>query len=397
MVIANRSSGNRLTILPQEFGGGESQNAFAGVIDLSLNEMILSWEDICLLSLQFKDVTSIEASSNDLLTLSLNGPSSLLPMTLTSLTLEYNDFSGLSDLLPLTGLPSLKSLHLKGNKIATVGTGRQGEKPVFSDQLSYVDLSYNKIFAWEFVDNLPDVFPGLTALRMSHNPVYEAVAKPGDVMTSADEGYMLTLGRLANIKSLNFSTITPAERTNAEIFYLSRIGKEMAAVSESEESNVTRKHRRFSELCKIYEAPIVRRAERAIDPDLLEARLIKFTFYLPASTLPGQTSEASKVQEIPRGFDMYRIKGIVGKLFDLRPLSLCLIWETGEWDPVAGYEDEEYDSEDLEGGDDSVTADAEHRAAKGKWMRREVELEDSTRQVGNSVDGMEAKVRIELR
>ncbi|KFY91082.1 hypothetical protein V498_05671 [Pseudogymnoascus sp. VKM F-4517 (FW-2822)] len=392
-----RLNGNRLTILPQEFEGGESQNAFAGVTDLSLNEMILSWEDMCLLSRQFKDVTSIEASSNDLLTLSLNGPSSLLPMTLTSLTLEYNDFSSLSDLLPLTGLASLKSLHLKGNKIGTVGTGRQGEKPVFSDQLSYVDLSYNKISNWEFVDSLPDVFPGLTALRMSHNPVYEAVAKPGDVMTSADEGYMLTLGRLANLKSLNFSTVTPAERTNAEMFYLSRIGKEMAAVPEGEEITVTRKHRRFSELCKIYEAPIVRRADKTINPDLLEARLIKFTFYLPASTLPGQTSEISKVQEIPRGFDMYRIKGIVGKLFDLRPLSLCLIWETGEWDPVAGYEDEEYDSEDLEEGDDSVTADAESRAAKGKWMRREVELEDSTRQVGNSVDGMEAKVRLELR
>ncbi|OBT83425.1 hypothetical protein VE02_07702 [Pseudogymnoascus sp. 03VT05] len=392
-----RLNGNRLTILPQEFEGGESQKAFAGVTDLSLNEMILPWEDICLLSCQFKDVTSIEASSNDLVTLSLNGPSSLLPMTLTSLTLEYNDFSSLSDLLPLTALASLKSLHLKGNKISTVGAGLQGEKPVFSDPLSYVDLSYNKVADWQFVDSLPDVFPGLTALRMSHNPVYEAAAKPGDVMTSADEGYMLTLCRLANLKSLNFSTITPAERTNAEIFYLSRIAKEMAAVPESEESTVTRKHRRFAELCNIYEAPVVRRAEKAINPDLLEARLIKFTFRLPAGTLPGQTSEISKVQEIPRGFDVYRIKGIVGKLFDVRPLSLCLIWETGEWDPVAGYEDEEYDSEDLEEGDGAATVDAESREAKGKWMRREVELEDSTRQVGNSVDGMEAKVRLELR
>lgn len=386
-----------MSILPEEFEGDESQNAFAGVTELGLNEMILPWDSICLLARQFKDIKSIEASSNDLSTLPLNGPSSLLPQTLTSLTLEYNDFVSLADLLPLTGLTSLNSLHLKGNKICAVGSGSQGEKPVFSDQLSYVDLSYNKISDWQFVDSLPDVFPGMTALRISHNPAYEVVAKPGDVMTSADEGYMLTLARLANLKSLNFSSITPAERTNAEIFYLSRIGKEMAAVPETEESTVTRNHRRYSELCKIYEAPVVRRAEKAINPDLLEARLIKFTFRLPADTLPGQTSEISKVQEIPRGFDVYRIKGIVGKLFDVRPLSLCLIWETGEWDPVAGYEDEEYDSEDLEEGDGSVTVDAESRNAKGKWMRREVELEDSTRQVGNSVDGMEAKVRLELR
>jgi hypothetical protein len=130
---------------------------------------------------------------------------------------------------------------------------------------------------------------------------------------------------------------------------------------------------------------------------MLEARLIKFTFYLPTGTLPGQTSEISKVQEIPRGFDVYRIKGIVGKLFDLKPLGLCLIWETGEWDLVAGYEDEEYDSDDLEEGHNPGIVNADIRNTKGEWMRREVELEDSTRQVGNSVDGMEAKVRIELR
>jgi hypothetical protein len=267
---------------------------------------------------------------------------------------------------------------------------------VFSGQLNYVDLSYNKIADWQFVDNLPDVFPNMTALRISHNPVYEVVIKPGDVMASADEGYMLALARLANLKSLNFSAITPAERTNAEMFYLSRIGKEMAAVPECDENIVTGRHRRFSELCKIYEAPVVRRAAKAVNPDMLEARLIKFTFYLPARTVSSQTTEISKVQEIPRGFDVYRIKGIVGKLFDLKPLSLRLVWETGEWDPVAGYEDERYDSDDLE-GTDQVTVVAESRNIRGKWMKREVELEDSTRQVGNSVDETEAKVRIELR
>jgi len=392
--LLTECSGNRLQILPDEFEDGRAQKAFLGVKDLSVDEMLLSWEEICLLARQFKDIMTLDASLNDFLTLPTLGLSSLLPTTLTSLKLEYNGFSSLSDLLPLTGLTSLKTLHLKGNHISTICAESQNKMPVFGAQLHYIDLSYNHITSWAFVDLLPVIFPGMTALRISHNSVYEVVVKAGDAATSVDEGYMLALARLANLRSLNFSTITTADRTNAEMFYLSRIGKEMAAVPESEEHAITSKHRRYAELCEIYGTPVVVRAGKAINPDLLEARLIKFTFYLAGSTVVGQTE--TKVQEIPRGFDMYRIKGIVGKLFGLRPLGLRLIWETGEWDPVAGYEDEEEDSEDEEGSD-AVDAAAESRREMGKWMRREVELEDGTRQVGFCVDGMEARVRIELR
>lgn len=356
--------------------------------------MLLSWEEICLLARQFKDITTLDASLNDFLTLPAVGLSSLLPTTLTSLKLEYNGFSSLSDLSPLTALTSLKTLHLKGNHISTICAESQNEMPVFGAQLNYIDLSYNHITSWAFVDLLPAVFPGMTALRISHNSVYEVVVKAGDAATSVDEGYMLALARIANLRSLNFSTITTADRTNAEMFYLSRIGKEMAAVPESDEHAVTSKHRRYAELCEIYGAPVVVRAGKAINPDLLEARLIKFTFYLAGSAVEGQTE--TKTQEIPRGFDIYRIKGIVGKLFGLRPLGLRLIWETGEWDPVAGYEDEEEDSEDEEDSD-TVDATVESHREMGKWMRREVELEDGTRQVGFCLDGMEARVRVELR
>ncbi len=152
-----------------------------------------------------------------------------------------------------------------------------------------------------------------------------------------------------------------------------------------------------------------------MNPDFLEARLIKFTFYIPPKTLPDQDSVISRVQEIPKGFDIYQVKGIVGRLFGLRPLTLRLIWETGEWDPVAGYEDEEEDSdeddevefeesqENARGHSDDYTPslEADNRELpmgkeKGKWMRREVELENGTRQIGFWLDGMDAKVRIEL-
>lgn len=322
---------------------------------------------------------------------------------LKSLTLDYNKFSRLVDLQPLVALPFLESLHLKGNHIEAV-SDENGVKPVFGKHLQYVDLSYNNVSNWAFVDELPDIFPGLTALRFSHNPIYENPTGEGNTAMVIEEGYMLTLARIANLKILNFSNITTADRMNVEMFYMSRIGKAMASVPESEEHIITSQHRRFDELCKLYGAPTFVRVGSTVNPDFLEARLIKFNFHMPSGTRDGQDSTITVTQEIPKGVDVYQVKGIVGRLFGLRPLSLRLIWETGEWDPVAGYEDLEEDSdEEDERGSDYLHGEALEQGETndtgreaGRWMRREVELEDGTRQIGFWVDGTEATVRIEL-
>lgn len=86
---------------------------------------------------------------------------------------------------------------------------------------------------------------------------------------------------------------------------------------------------------------------------------------------------------------IYALKGIVGRLFDLRPMGLRLVWETGEWDPVPG----------LGGGDwgGSEDEDENDKRDASKWAQREIELVDGTRDVGFWIDGREATVRVELR
>jgi len=386
-------SGNRLQILTTDLI--LARDAFRGVRELELDEMLLSWQDISLLVGQFESLTSLHVSSNGF----TNLPSSLPTSTLRSLTLEYNEFNTLSVLSPLSELRSLETLHLKGNNISKI-TG-EDKKPVFGAKLRYVDLSYNSVSSWDFVDDLIGTFPGLTALRFSHNPLYDTISKESGSATSIEEAYMLTLARLRNLKTLNFSNISVLERTNAEMFYLSRISKAMAEVPESEEHTVTSKHKRYVELCEIYGAPtVVRKATGTVDPDFLEARLIKFTFYIPTGQIAGKETAIIKEQKIPKGFDVYRVKGIVGRMFDLRPLGLRLIWETGDWDPVARYEEEgevSCDDKDDDIVEKVVDAETAARREQGRWTRREVEFEDGTRQVGFFVDGMEAKVRVEMR
>ena len=74
-----------------------------------------------------------------------------------------------------------------------------------------------------------------------------------------------------------------------------------------------------------------------------------------------------KTVRIPKGLDIYAVKGLVAKLFDVeRPLKLKLIWETGEWDPVAGFDEEVGNSDDDEDDDDDDQQDEEGEGNKDR-------------------------------
>ena len=143
-----------------------------------------------------------------------------------------------------------------------------------------------------------------------------------------------------------------------------------------------------------YGPPTVsRRVAGSINPDSLEARLIRceITFLESSGIDGGPPKSVTKIQKLPRSFDIYRVKGIIGRLFGLRPSAFRLIWESGEWDPVEGYEEDISDSDSSEDDEDLK------KRPKGKWIRREAELVDGTRDIGFWVEGAEARVRLELR
>ncbi|CAK7227507.1 hypothetical protein SEUCBS140593_006601 [Sporothrix eucalyptigena] len=404
-----RVNGNRVTV------GSTTDylGAFDGVRELAIEETFLSWEEIGRLTANFPALTTLAAGSNEQTQLLPPlPPASMahLSTTLTTLNLEFNDFTALSDLASLGGLKALRNLHLKGCRISTVKKDDETSAFSFSSTLTYVDLSYNLVTSWGFVDALPDVFPGMTSLRFAHNPIYNnpnldteaattttttSLAAGAASAVSTEESYMVAVGRLARLRTLNFSTISTTDRANAEMFYLSRIAKQMAAVPEGspEERAVVSRHRRYAELCSLYGEPaIVRHAE--INPAFLEARLVRVLFCL---------AQQQKTASIPKSFDVYAVKGIAGRLFGRSPQQLRLVWETGEWDPVAGVDEEEEDDDEEE--EDEVK-EAEETVGEtaptvddtaGRWVKREVELKDSPRQFGFCVDGLEARIRVEVR
>ncbi|KAF2496047.1 tubulin-specific chaperone-like protein E [Lophium mytilinum] len=364
-------------------------SAFKNIKALKLEDTFLSWRDITRLASLFPDLTSFVGSSNSFGTLSLD----LLPNHITELTLEDNVFHMLTDLAPLASLPNLQRLLLKDNRISDIASPGS-EILKFSPTVTDVDLSYNEISTWNFIDQLQDVFPGITALRIAHNPLYQSLQAADGRALSAEDGYMLTIARLGQLQTLNFSPITPKERLNSEMYYLSLIGKELSAAPEAKAEAIIATHRRYAELCEEYGEPSVSRSSSSINPNSLAARLIRFTFHLGTSAKPAvkEGTPASFVAEIPMSFSVYSALGIVGKRFGLPPMKLRLLWETGDW-IVAGkdssLEPDTWDS-DSDGGDEGGSGGAEH-------IRREVELVAGTRVVGTWVDGAEADVRVELR
>lgn len=381
---------------------------FEKVRELALEETLLEWNEICHVTSRFRSLASLSCGMNQLPTISCPLPATL-SSTLTVLNLEFNEFNSLSDLSKFSSLKALRNLHLKGNNISAITSDSSAQPPTFPESIQYVDLSYNQVPSWSFVDGLGAVFPGLKALRLAHNPIYESASisdnKQDPTSTTTEEAHMITVARLPTLTTLNFVAITAGDRENAEMFYLSRIAKALATVPEEAEPEILKDHPLYEALCEVYGAPdVIRRQET--NPEFLESRLIDVTF-----RYAGDDGVVTRMKAIPHTFDIYAVKGMAARLFGLSPPRTRLVWETGEWDPVAGFDEQEGDSSDEEEGvveaemgwavwgEGEGRKDEEEVAANlaGRWLKREVELRDSPRALRFCVDGQEAKIRVERR
>ncbi|KAI6351816.1 hypothetical protein MCOR25_009726 [Pyricularia grisea] len=419
-----RLNGNRFwNVLDKNPRLESAKDVLSNITELAIDETLLSWQEICQITSWFGSLQNLSCDLNQLSSIPAPFPATL-SNSLTTLSLEFNEFGSLSDLAPLASLGSLRNLILKGNNITTVSKDDTTPAPVFSSSIYHLDISYNRIATWSFVDALPDSFPGLRSLRLAHNPVYEnpttvsqdvggttsSQTQPSTSNTAtapkrsvSEDPYMIAIARVACLEHLNFSAVTPAERTDAEMFYLSRIARQLATVPEGSEGPILAQHRRYAELCEMYGEPAVVR-QQEISHSFLEGRLIKVEFRMeesPETAREGADDAAPepvKKAEIPRALDMYAVKGIAGRLFGISPLELRLVWETGEWDPVAGFDEDDDDdsgNEDRVAGSDTGPAAADGGNQKhGRLVRRQVELVDSPRQFGYCIDGNEAKIRV---
>lgn len=379
--------GNRLNGLSEK---GISKSLTLGSIRfVGLSNTLLRWSEIALLMQKVPNLSSLTLANNELEYIS----SEELPESIESLDFAGNNFTALSDLARLATYPILRSVVLKHNKINVVKDLSQTNSLAVSHSIESVDLAYNAIASWSFFDSLDDAFPNLKHLRITGNPLYSDLKSAEGKSLTAEDGYMLTIARLPQLETLNYSRISDKERLNSETYYLGQIAAELSRAPIEYAAAITSRHPRWRALCEEYGEPAIQRQlkQDEMDPNSLAAKLVHFRFTLAPNALP-EVSSRTWCDEIPKLFKIYTVLGMIGKRLGVVPLTLRLIWETGEQDPVGrdgGYTGpEEWDSSDDEGAT-SVT--------EGNLIAREIELVAGTRAVGTYIEGREANVRVELK
>jgi hypothetical protein len=369
--------------------------------------------------------------------------------------LDNNLFTSLA-FLPnvMHTFPNLKVLSLQGNQISSIGLlphlGSDREAISFP-QLGSLNLSHNLIAAYSFIDALPQLFPGLTSLRVSNNPFFSsgtnthppaydkipykaisasstATAPPHHISASPrtsrpDAPYSLTLARIPTLLSLNHSTITIRDREEGEIYYVAIAERELsAAIAETpvysrdgHVSDVKRQYPRYEELCRKYERESVfdkqqsaskeTPAQTSYTPGTLGIRLVKTHFYIPQKNEGSRTTSSviptTFSRLIPRTISVYTLKALLARTFSLPALQFRLIYESPELDPVVaprgGNDRANWDTwGDWDLDHPLKDPDAVEKQGK-KWKKREVEILDGTREWGFYIeDGMvDATIRIE--
>ena len=390
----------------------------------------------------FPNLKLLSLSSNALQTISVSQGVSH-PMV-ESVLFDNNGLRYLEDLeLLFKAFPKLVQLSLQENSIKDVWMDQQQSDGQLSQSLQTLNLSRNAIHEWSVVDHLPSAFPSLQSLRISNNPLYLGLSLTDSKVPSnqsvEETSYMLTLARLGDLRTLNYSTITPQDRLNGELYYLSSIEREYeASLSQGKPltpDQINARHPRYSELCRIYDRLSVGSGGRdellrtkvtedteAI-PGSLASRLVRFSFgilKLAERISPNIKARDGLELELPRTISTYSLKALLVRKLGLRPLDFRLIYESEEMDPVAETmmvtsvpngttdSDAEWDVDpqasqglDIKEHQRNSHPNANNAASIShegkKWKRREVEMMDSTRDIGFWLDdnAKQARVRIE--
>ncbi|KAK0928587.1 hypothetical protein LTR29_017337 [Friedmanniomyces endolithicus] len=381
---------NRISV---EDSKHKPRGCFSSIRTLSLSNVMLNWgtELAPILQQCFPGVQALAATHNEWSSIIHNG---VLPPGLKTLDLSNNAFTTLADLLGVAD-SAVETLILKNCNITTISSGADTNHRLIFASVQELDIRHNAIVDWTFFNELPATFPALKHLRTTGNPLYTNLKTHAGKLLTPEDGYMLTIARLPNLETLNYSKITDKDRLNAETYYLGLIAAELSSTAtDAEAAGVRERHPRFAALCETYGEPVIARklivADGEVDPNSLAARLVRITFASGAVTW---------VEELPKSLSVYALLGIVGKKLGILPLTLRLVLETGERDPVsresASYQGPDWWCSDSEDEDDCLPANGVDE--RSSWAAREVEMCAGTRAVGTYVEGAEARVRVEAR
>ena len=424
-----KTSGLRLASLNSQHDCEVSP--FARIEELHLSETLLGPDRFLTMLARFPNIKTLYLSSNEYSYFE-SGTDITVP-SLTSLKLEDNLFTDQSSLSHLfRHFPSLTDLSLQSNRISAFSL------PVHDlnfPSLTHLSLTDNNIQDFKLISHLPTIFPSLTSLQISRNPLYTSVNSSGP----SDAAYYLTLARIPTLTTLNHTSITPRDREEGEIYYLSIAEKDITNILSTSGLAAATKHTtthysRYTELCLKYDRPSILASPPQLTsspnypPGSLASRVVQCNFFInhhslfpsdPTSTL--LKDDLNWHRPLPKTISVYQIKAMISRYYGLAPLQFKLIYESPELDPIPettrkindGPEDwARWGDWDVDipapGHEGAIEKDQEVEAREGKWIgdmlykdgakwkKRETEIVDGFRSWGDYLDGGEKEARIRV-
>ncbi|CAL1685652.1 unnamed protein product [Lasius platythorax] len=199
--------------LPVEEDVIELKNSFSTVKHLTIAKMNYNWSDIQQCISMFPSVEELSVSFNTVTTIEETITNTNI-MKIVTLILEGNLISSWDEILKLGSLPCLECLNLNSNKIDRIrfpSTLTFTDKTGLFPTLRQLNISENHISEWQSINEL-DKLLNLEDLKFRENPILKN--------ETVETARQLIIARIAKLKILNSTEISPVERRGAEYDYL---------------------------------------------------------------------------------------------------------------------------------------------------------------------------------
>ncbi|ONK77308.1 uncharacterized protein A4U43_C02F5200 [Asparagus officinalis] len=277
-----------------------------------------SVEELHLMANQLREITPAPSAPNISTTQNFD--------SLRLLNLEDNCINSWDEIVKLSHLKRLEQLHLNKNKLKHIffpAVNHSGSKLVNTDKrqdgcsmpfgsLQCLLLGCNEIDDLLSIDSL-NFFPSLVDIRLSDNPIVDQ-AKGGIPR-------FVLIARLAKVKILNGSEVSPRERKESEIRYVRLV---MAKLQSDDPQEIKRLHPRFFELKVLHGIEDEKPSNGPAGPQKMASGLLCMTLKCVGASI---AEKSPLTKKLPPTTTVGKLKVLCESFFKLKGMKLRLFVE----------------------------------------------------------------------
>ncbi|KAJ3522943.1 hypothetical protein NM688_g8801 [Phlebia brevispora] len=272
------------------------RHAFARLKELQISATLISWQDARMLLHFMPGLQLLETGYNRIDSLSTDAARENDDARKENSELSVINFDGneLSDWTAtceaLRVFSGLRRLVLSSNHLTVIDEIADPQSTPFK-ALRHLALASNLLKSWTDIDRVQRWCPALESLVVTGNPLLEN-------SETGPHARQFIIARVPTLIALDAATITPKERTDCELFYMSWIAKH----GPVDEDAKVREHPRWEELCEKYGRPysLAREEQEKRRHDTLENRLIRAPKFVSPLIRPRPSDLISPCVVLPR-------------------------------------------------------------------------------------------------